>query len=60
MNSNEYKSQRELRGTQASVAAQLCVNRVTISRRETGQQVITKESCLALLSLPKQRQKRVV
>lgn len=57
MNPTDYKSQRELRGTQASVAALLGVNRVTIARRETGEQVITTEAWLALLALPKKRKK---
>ena len=58
MNPTDYKSQRKLRGTQASVAALLDVNRVTIARRETGEQVITKEAWLALLALPKKTKRR--
>jgi len=57
MNPTDYKSQRELRGTQAAVAVLLGVNRVTIARRETGEQVITKEAWLALNRLPKKRGK---
>jgi len=53
MNPTDYKAQRELRGTQASVAATLGVNRVTVARRETGEQVITTEAWLALNALPK-------
>lgn len=60
MNPADYKSQRELRGTQTSVAALLGVNRVTVARRETGEQVITTEAWLALLALPKKRKKRVL
>lgn len=60
MNPTDYKAQRELRGTQAAVAALLVVNRVSIARRETGEQVITREAWLALLSLPKKRKKRVL
>ena len=55
MNPANYKAQRELRGTQASVAALLGVNRVTIARRETGEQVITTEAWMALKALPKPR-----
>lgn len=58
MNPTDYKTQRELRGTQASVAAFLGVNRVTIARRETGEAVITTEAWLALLALPKLRKKK--
>ena len=60
MNPADYKTQRELLGTQATVAALLGVNRVTIARRETGEQVITTEAWLALLRLPKKRKKRVL
>ena len=58
MNPTYYKAERELRGTQASVAALLGVNRVTIARRETGEQVITIEAWLALKALPKLRKKK--
>ena len=55
MNQHDYQEQRKLRGTQASVAAQLEVHQVTIARRETGALPVTKEAWLALLSLPKKR-----
>lgn len=58
MTSEEYKSERELRGTQESVSAQLGVSRITVAKRETGSQVITREAELALLSLPKKRKKK--
>jgi hypothetical protein len=51
MNSENYKAERKLRGTQTSVAAQLGVGQVTIARRETGGK-ITREAWLALLSIP--------
>ncbi len=60
MNETEYKVQRKLRGTQASVAACLGVNRVTVARRETGEAVITQEAWLALNALPKKRKARRV
>lgn len=55
----QYKAEREARGTQATVAARLGVNRVSLARRETGTQVITQEAWLALTSLPKGRSKTV-
>lgn len=54
MTSQNYKTERELRGTQIEVAAMLGVTQVTLSRRETGGE-ITREAWLALLSLPKKR-----
>lgn len=47
-----YKRERQRRGTQASVAAALDVQRETITRRETGDAPIHREAWLALLSLP--------
>lgn len=58
MNSEDYKTEREKRGTQASVAALLRVDPQTISRRERGEIPITHEAALALLSLPKSRRRR--
>jgi len=58
MTPGDYKVQRELRGTQSAVAVLLGVNRVTVARRETGEQVITTEAWLALLALPKLRKKK--
>ena len=57
MNSEDYKTEREKRGTQASVAALLRVDPQTISRRERGEIEITHEAALALLSLPKKRRR---
>lgn len=52
MDAESYKRERRRRGTQASVAEQLEVSRVTVAKRETGAMVITREAWLALLSLP--------
>ena len=57
MTSENYKSERQLRGTQIQVAAQLGVTQVTMSRRESGGE-ISREAWLALLSLPKLRKKK--
>jgi DNA-binding XRE family transcriptional regulator len=57
MTSNDYKTERQKRGTQNEVAALLGVKQETISRRETGGE-ITREAWLALLSLPKKRKRR--
>lgn len=48
MTAKEYKTERERRGTQAAVAEQLGVSRVTMARRETGALVITREAELAI------------
>ncbi len=58
MTPEAYRTEREKRGTQASVAALLCVDPQTISRRERGEIPITHEATLALLSLPKTRKRR--
>jgi DNA-binding XRE family transcriptional regulator len=55
MNPEQYKAEREKRGTQAEVAAKLGVSRITLARRETGTRPVSKECFLALLSLPKKR-----
>jgi DNA-binding XRE family transcriptional regulator len=57
MNSQEYKVQRELRGTQAEVASLLGVTRQVVSRRESGA-IITTEAWLALCALPKKRREK--
>lgn len=57
MTAENYKTERKLRGTQASVAAQLGVRQETVARRETGAE-ITTEAWLALLSLPKKRKEK--
>jgi len=53
----EYKSARQLRGTQQGVAAILGVDYRTIQRREAGEIPVTQEALRALLSLPKKRKK---
>lgn len=59
MSPDEYRTERERRGTQASVAALLRVDPQTISRRERGEIPITHEAALALLSLPKKRARKL-
>lgn len=54
MNSQDYKVQRELRGTQAEVARLLGVRQATVSDRENGGE-ITREAFLAICALPKKR-----
>jgi transcriptional regulator with XRE-family HTH domain len=54
---DQYRIERERRGTQASVAALLRVDPQTISRRERGEIPITHEAALALLSLPRKRKR---
>jgi DNA-binding XRE family transcriptional regulator len=51
----QYKTERELRGTQGEVSAMLGVSRVTIARRETGARPVIQEAWLALLALPKKK-----
>ncbi len=53
-----YAAARKLRGTQAEIADALGVNRVTVAKRETGGQVITREAVLALTALPVKRARR--
>ena len=53
MDAEKYKRERQRRGTQASVAAALDVQRETITRREAGEVEITREMELAILALPK-------
>lgn len=55
MNADDYKAERERRGTQEDVAALLGVSRVTIARRETSTRPVIREAWLALLALPKKR-----
>jgi hypothetical protein len=57
MTAEDYKSQRQRRGTQTSVAALLGIHQVTVARRETGALPISTEAERALLSLPKKRKK---
>lgn len=57
MSPDQYRIERERRGTQASVAALLRVDPQTISRRERGEIPITHEAALALPSLPKKRKR---
>ena len=58
MTPEDYRAERERRGTQARVAALLRVDPQTISRRERGEIPITHEAALALLYLPKSRKRR--
>lgn len=58
MNSEAYRAERKLRGTQVEVAEKLGVHQVTIARRETNEMPITREAELALLSLPKKRKRQ--
>ena len=55
MTADDYKTERNRRGTQEEVAALLGVSRVTIARRETGTRPVMSEAWLALLALPKKR-----
>lgn len=52
MTPTEYKTERQKRGSQKSVAAQLGVSRSSIARRESGQQPINQETALAMLAIP--------
>lgn len=58
MSPDQYRTERESRGTQTSVAALLRIDPQTISRRERGEIEITREAELALLSIPKKRIKK--
>ena len=59
MEAVDYKGERKALGyTQSEAAATLGVTQVTIARRETGAQTITREAWLALLSLPKKKVKK--
>jgi transcriptional regulator with XRE-family HTH domain len=58
MNPEQYKAEREKRGTQAEVAGKLGVSRITLARRETGTRPVSKECFIALLSLPKRRKSK--
>jgi len=60
MNATDYQRERQLRGTQTVVAAQLGVAQETVSRRETGALSVTQEAWLALCALPKKRKARRV
>lgn len=57
MTPTDYQRERKLRGTQAEVAAALDIQRETLSRRETGDQPISREAWFALLHLPKSKKK---
>lgn len=52
MTPRQYKTARTLHGTQATVAAMLGVDRVTVAKRETGALPISREAELAIRSLP--------
>lgn len=55
MTKEQYKAEREARGTQAEVAELLKIARPTLSHRERGTQPITREAALAIQALPKPR-----
>lgn len=58
MTAEGYKSEREERElTQKALAALLGISRVSVARREAGEQPISREAELAILSLPKNRKK---
>jgi transcriptional regulator with XRE-family HTH domain len=52
---DQYKSERQRRGTQQGVAALLGVDYRTIQRRESGEIAITVEAALAIRALPVRR-----
>lgn len=54
-----YSRERKKRGTQAAVAKKLGVHRVTIAKRESGLQPVTREAWLALLSIEEEMRKPV-
>ena len=58
VNPQQYKAEREKRGTQEQVAAKLGVSRITLARRETGARPVSRECFLALLSLQKRRKSK--
>jgi transcriptional regulator with XRE-family HTH domain len=58
VNPEQYKAEREKRGTQQEVAEMLGVSRITLARRETGTRPVSKECFLALLSLPLRRKSK--
>jgi transcriptional regulator with XRE-family HTH domain len=58
MNPEQYKAEREKRGTQQEVAEMLGVSRITLARRETGTRPVSRECFLALLSLPLRRKSK--
>jgi hypothetical protein len=53
----EYKTARQLRGSQQNVADQLQLHRMTIAKRESGENPIDREAQLAMMCLPKLRPK---
>lgn len=58
MSPNQYKIERQQRGTLKGVAALLGVHWTTLARRESGAIEITTEAALALRSLPIRSPKR--
>lgn len=58
MTAGEYRLARQERGTQQSVALLLGVDYRTVQRREAGEIEITREASLALLALPKTKERR--
>ena len=58
MTADEYKSERQKRGTQEQVAALLGLTRSTIIRREKGRLPITTEAALSIQALPSSKPKQ--
>lgn len=58
MSADEYRQARKERGTQKGVALALGVDYRTVQRREAGEIEITREAALALLALPKNKERR--
>lgn len=56
MTPDEYKTERQKRGTQQGVALALGVDYRTIQRREAGDIPVTEEARRALLSVPLRKQ----
>lgn len=58
MTAANYRLARQERGTQKGVALALGVDYRTVQRREAGEIEITREAALALLALPKTKERR--
>ena len=58
MTPDQYRTARQERGTQKCVALALGVDYRTVQRREAGEIEITREAAMALLALPKTKERR--
>ena len=58
MTSDNYKTERQRRGTLKGVAALLGIHWTTLARRESGVIELTTEMALAIRSLPLRKPKR--